>query len=232
MPRSGTDQRDRPVVEAERRVGDQQIGVEGVARAEAVAIGAHAVRAVEAEQLRAGRLVALVAMGAGVVGGEEDVVMSGELGRRSADFDGLCALPSQVRLRRPTLRPRSTGDDHRCPSPSASACSTASARRGRTFGSILQPVDDDLDVVLDRRSSFRSSVRRTTWPSTRARTKPRLSMSSNRSLYSPFCPRTTGARTRKRVPSGRARMRAMICSRVWAVMGRPHCGQWPWPTRA
>ena len=35
------------------------------------------------------------------------------------------------------------------PSPSASACSTASASRGRTFGVVLQPVDDDLDVVLD-----------------------------------------------------------------------------------
>ena len=26
-----------------------------------------------------------------------------------------------------------------------------------------------------------------------------------------------------------ARMRSMICSRVWAVIGRPHCGQWPLP---
>ena len=48
------DERDRPVVEAQRRVGDEQVGVEGVARAEAVAVGAHAVRAVEAEQLRHG----------------------------------------------------------------------------------------------------------------------------------------------------------------------------------
>ena len=35
------------------------------------------------------------------------------------------------------------------PSPSFSACSTASASRGRTAGPGLQPVDHDLDVVLD-----------------------------------------------------------------------------------
>ena len=33
-------------------------------------------------------------------------------------------------------------------------------------------------------------------------------------------------------PAGRARIRSMICSRVWAVIGRPHCGQCPLPTRA
>ena len=35
-----------------------------------------------------------------------------------------------------------------------------------------------------------------------------------------------------RARSASAMIRAMICSRVWAVIGRPHCGQCPWPTRA
>ena len=69
------DERDRPVEEAQRRVGNQQIGIEGEAVAEAVAVGTHALRTVEAEELRAGRLVALVAVRAGVVGREQDVLI-------------------------------------------------------------------------------------------------------------------------------------------------------------
>ena len=38
--------------------------------------------------------------------------------------------------------------------------------------------------------------------------------------------------TTNRVPSGSRSMRSMICSRVCAVIGREHCGQWPWPVRA
>src|SRR5262249_1122674 len=69
----GADERDRPGVEAERRVGDEQVRLEGVALAQAVTIGAHALRAVEAEQLRAGRLVTPVAVGAAVMPREHDV---------------------------------------------------------------------------------------------------------------------------------------------------------------
>src|SRR5205807_10223499 len=74
------DQGDGPVGEAGGLIGDEQVRVEGVARAQPVAVGAHAVRAVEAEQLRAGRLITAVAVGAGVVGGEEDVVGWGLIG--------------------------------------------------------------------------------------------------------------------------------------------------------
>ena len=45
--------------------------------------------------------------------------------------------------------PLRTDDDDRCPSAKLSACSTASASRGRTSGIDLQAIDDDLDVVLD-----------------------------------------------------------------------------------
>src|SRR5262249_15266831 len=45
----GADERDRALVEAETRIRYEQIDVEGVARAQAVAIRAHSVRAVEAE---------------------------------------------------------------------------------------------------------------------------------------------------------------------------------------
>src|SRR5947209_5919756 len=79
QPAQRSHQWDGAGVEAERRVGDEQGRVEGVAGAEAVALGAHAVRAVEAEQLWAGRLVTEVAVRAGVVGGEEDVLGDGGL---------------------------------------------------------------------------------------------------------------------------------------------------------
>ena len=140
-------------------------------------------------------------MRAGVVGREENVFAA-----RRASARLLSAGWAGLRVSSPPQRSASLPPD-------ASACSTASASRERTPASFFSRSMTISMLCLMRRSSFRSSVRRTTWPSTRARTKPRLSMSAKRSLYSPFCPRMTGARTRKRVPSGRARMRAMICSR-------------------
>ena len=56
--------------EREIGIGDEPLRIEGVDFAEAVALSAHALRAVEAEELRAGRIEAEAAMGAGVVGGE------------------------------------------------------------------------------------------------------------------------------------------------------------------
>ena len=67
------DEWDRPLVEALAGVGDEQVRVEGVEHPQPVALGAHPLRAVEAEQLRAGRLVTAVAVQAGVVGRQEDV---------------------------------------------------------------------------------------------------------------------------------------------------------------
>ena len=107
---------DRPVPDRQRRVGDQQIGGEVVADAQAVAGQAHPLRAVEAEELRAGRVEADPAGGAGVV-------------RRE-----------QARSGRPSAAMITV------PSPSLSACSTASANRPRwvelRFGRGLEPVDD------------------------------------------------------------------------------------------
>ena len=222
MPLQRADERNRAVVEAQRRIGDEQVRVERELVAQAVAVEAHALRAVEAEQLRPRRLVADVAVRAGVVRGEQDVSRVGSTSAAAFVVVRLGRLrlgsrPTTIRFPR---RERERLLD-RLRQPRAAASASAFSRSMTTSMSCLM-----------RRSSFRSSVSRTTWPSTRARTKPRFSMSAKRSLYSPFCPRTTGASTRNRVPSGSARMRPMICSRVWAVIGRPHFGQWPWPTRA
>src|SRR5262249_6574364 len=70
------DDGDGAVVEANRRIWNEQVGIERVASAEAVAVEAHAMRAVEAEQLRGRGLVALVAVRTGVVSGEDDVAQS------------------------------------------------------------------------------------------------------------------------------------------------------------
>ena len=51
----------------------------------------------------------------------------------------------------------------------------------------------------------------TTSPSIRARTKPCPERSSSSVSYSPLRPRTTGASTWKRVPSGSSRTRSTIC---------------------
>ncbi len=55
------------------------------------------------------------------------------------------------------------------------------------------------------------SVSSTTSPSIRARVKPWPASSSSRPSYSPLRPRTTGARTWKRVPSGSSSTRSTIC---------------------
>src|SRR5260221_208355 len=65
-PLHGSDQGDGAIEEAAILVGDEKIGVEREARAEPIAVRTHAMRAVEAEKLGAGRFIAPVAGGAGV----------------------------------------------------------------------------------------------------------------------------------------------------------------------
>ena len=50
--------------------------------------------------------------------------------------------------------------------------------------------------------------------------------------YSPLRPRTTGARTRNRVPSSWASTRSVICSSDWPWIGSPQLKQCGWPIRA
>ncbi len=126
-----TDQWHRSVPQAERVVGDQQVRLEGVALAQAVAIGAHPLRVVEAEELRAGRLIALFAVSAGVMGGKEDVVVFTNrfplAGARGWFFhrDNKSALAQRQRLLHSF---RQAGPDFRID---------------------LEPIDDNLDMVLD-----------------------------------------------------------------------------------
>ena len=93
------ERRDRAVPDRERRVGDQQVGVEVVADAQAVARQAHPLRAVEAEELRAGRVEAQPAGGAGVVRREQQVGLA--LGRDDdrplAQLEGLLDRLGQPR---------------------------------------------------------------------------------------------------------------------------------------
>ena len=83
----------------------------------------------------------------------------------------------------------------RLPFPTASAVSTASASRLRIVGPAVSRSTTTSMLCRIWRSSDRSSVSITTLPSTRARTKPCFRKSSNRSRYSPFWPRITGAST-------------------------------------
>ena len=69
-------------------------------------------------------------------------------------------------------------------------------------------------------SSMSSSSRRSS-PSTFTRVKPSARSSSKSFPYSPLRPRTTGASTMKRVPSGSIITWSMICSADWAAIGRP-----------
>ena len=136
-------------------------GSKRVACAQAVAVGAHAVRAVEAEQLRRRRLVADVAVRAGVVGGEQDVFGLGVgivVVRVGADrLLGLFDRDDQIPVGQAECLLDRLGQAR--PHSSASFFS-----RSMTISMLC------LIALVE----FRSSVSRTTWPSTRARTKPRL----------------------------------------------------------
>ncbi|GBD36791.1 hypothetical protein HRbin36_01919 [bacterium HR36] len=96
------------------------------------------------------------------------------------------------------------------PSLSRSACSTASATRLRALASRTIRSTTISMVCLRWRSKRRSSLSRASCPSTRARRYPRLRISANKSLYSPFCSRITGASTNTRLRGGKAQIRATI----------------------
>ena len=172
-----SDQLDAALLKRLGRVGDQQRGVEGVDLPQAVALRAHALRAVEAEQLRAGRLEAQIAVGAGVMGRKLNVAcgrgdpFAGRRRRRRI-VGGLAGHGSDREIAvahastpAPPPRPVAGGSSDR---------PRAGRRPPRCCAASGGPAAD-------------SSVRRTTAPSTRARTKPCFSRSSNRSRYSPFC---------------------------------------------
>ena len=99
------------------------------------------------------------------------------------------------------------------PSASLSAVSIESVRRPRSVAPHDQAIDDDGDVVVlpaiaarGRRRGRRSRRRRAPGRSRASAT------SSNRSRNSPFRPRTSGASTSMRVPSGHARTASVICA--------------------
>src|SRR5262245_2490567 len=127
------DQRERPVVERQGRVRDEEIGVERVARAEPVAVRAHALRTVEAEELRGGGLVTPMTICAGVVGGEEDV-----FGRRGRVVALLARRVGRLL----------DGDDQG-PVGEGEGLFDRLRQSRADARLVLQAVDDDLDVVLD-----------------------------------------------------------------------------------
>lgn len=70
-------------------IGDEQIGIEGVALADAITGGAHALRAIEAEELWGGRFEGVTATWAGVLRGDDDIGIGGTLViEQSADDEG------------------------------------------------------------------------------------------------------------------------------------------------
>ena len=70
-----------------------------------------------------------------------------------------------------------------------------------------------------------------TSPSMRARTYPCAARSASSDSYSPLRPRTTGASTWKRVPSGSLSTRSTICWGVWRSTRVPSFGQCGTPMR-
>ena len=100
------------------------------------------------------------------------------------------------------------------PSASRSAVSRESASRvpspSRTM---MRSTTTSMVCFLVLASSI-SSPSSCTCPLTRTRTKPWRLRSKKSLRYSPFRPRTTGARTRRRLPPGSVSTRSTICCTV------------------
>src|SRR5689334_15099927 len=83
----------------------EQIRVKGIFDAQAVAFGAHSLRAVEAEKLRAGRFEREATVSAGVGGGEDDVAVAGVAARLALLFTilGSARVSCPRRIARPKV---------------------------------------------------------------------------------------------------------------------------------
>ena len=139
------------------------------------------------------------------------------------------------RSRSGSLASLSTNSTTRTPPASPSAVSTESVSRRLaplSFPLATRRSTTTSMVCLTCFSSLGGSVSDTTSPSTRAREKPLLWSSPNRSTYSPLRARTTGASTWNLVLSGSSSSRSTICWGLCRVIGSPHTGQCGRPARA
>ncbi len=123
-------------------------------------------------------------------------------------------------------------DDHEPPA-RRSAVSTESVSRRCAAALGDQAVDDDLDGVLElllqlRRLGEGDAPRR---PPARGRSPWTAAHGTGRRTR-PCAPRTTGASTWNRVPSGSSSSRSTICCGVCRVIASPQIGQCGLPTRA
>ena len=190
-------------------VGDDQLGVDLHPGAEPGALRAGAPRAVEGELPRLE-----------LVDGDVVLVRAGHLLR-------VATLPA-----RDPSASRSTKSTLTTPWASPRAVSTESVSRRLTVGFTASRSTTTSMECLYFLSSVGGSVRAMTSPSTRARLKPWPASWRNRSTYSPLRPRTTGASTWKRVPSGSAISRSTICCGDCLLIGSPQIGQCGRPARA
>ena len=152
------------------RIADAALGIDDVARAEAVARGARAVRAVEREHAR----------------------LDGRQRDAAVDAGEALAQPERLLVPRPATSSR--------PSPSLSASSTLSVRRPLSPPSARGGRRRRRGRAASLRSSSISSPRSTTEPSMRARTKPSRRRRSSSSFSSPLRARAMGASTLSACP--------------------------------
>ena len=187
------EQRDRSFANRQIVVGDQQFGHKRVERPKPVARFAHALRAVEAEQLRRWRLETATASAAGILGRKQHGLA---LGGARLMFVCLGQRNNQRRLAKLERHVDRFGD------------AAAIAGVG------IDAIDNDFDVMpmlaIERRrigqaESFRRRPERAK--------NPCLRRSSNRSLNSPFWPRTSGAMIHSVASIGRDKIRDVIASR-------------------
>src|SRR3989304_1325994 len=106
------------------------------------------------------------------------------------------------------------------PSPSGSAASIESASRRSMPGLTTRRSTTSSIVCFFCLSSATTSSSSTHLPSTRARTKPFWANCVSSFRYSPFRPRTIGARTWTRAPSRKAIVASTIWDTVWAGAAR------------
>ena len=201
--------------------GTSKIGVERMQFSQAGTIQAHALGAVETEELRAGRLEAEPAGDAGV-GGREQGISRRCTGAR---------LPLRLFGRRCILFRLHGNDQTAGAHLDRQVHGLCQSRPGARFGH--EPVDDDFDVVAHLPVELQIVIEVDHLAIDSRPCIALLQQVVKQVAVFPLLGRgSAGASRLYFVPVSSVMIRSMICSRVCAVTRWPHLGQWACPTRA
>ena len=195
-------------------------------------------RTVEAEELRAGRLEAQIRSACRRSGPRDEMSSAQAGGCRDGSTRRRRCSRSASRFRLgvaracpPSLRPPSPRPG--CLRPAAAPARPLRPAAARTSGPATSRSMTTSMLCRICRSSRRSSL---SWTIAAVDAGPHEALLQQVveqvAVFPLLAADQRGQHDETACPPASGQIRSMICSRVWAVIGRPHCGQCPCPTRA